>query len=114
MKLAKQLAAINFLREAIGSRMDLDLSRLLQDGAGGAAATAAIKAAVAKGSGSGASGAGGAGDKDGMDEVTRAALGDGEHTFNPENIHTIIIFHNLMHTCLKYRQHHNNARVSIG
>lgn len=76
MKLAKQLASINFLREAIGTRMKLDLSGLLHEGTGGAAATAALKAAAVKGEGGG-SGAEAEG-KAAAAEATRLAMGDGE------------------------------------
>lgn len=77
VKLAKQLAAINFLKEVIGTRMDIDFSKLLQDGAGGAMATAAMKAANDQGN-KPDGGGGSKGDKFVVDAVTRAALGDGE------------------------------------
>lgn len=75
MKLAKQLASINFLREAIGTRMQLDLDQLLQEGAGGRAAalTAALAAGAAATAATAASAAGGNGKGSGQDGSTAAA-----------------------------------------
>lgn len=72
VKLAKQLASINFLREVVGTRRQLDLEHLTQE-AGGASASAALAAAVKLGSGDRADGKAGS-----NKQVARLALDNGE------------------------------------
>ncbi|CBJ26983.1 hypothetical protein Esi_0051_0073 [Ectocarpus siliculosus] len=59
-KLAKQLASINFLREAVGTREQLDLESLIAETTGGSlAGSAAIAAAISQGKPATGAGAGG-------------------------------------------------------
>lgn len=104
MKLAKQLASVNFLREAIANRIPLNLDDLLHEGAGGRAAAlkAAVKAGTATAAAAAASGGGASAGSDGSGkeaggeggaaaasaaakeaeaEATRLAMGDGASCF---------------------------------
>ena len=84
MKLAKQLAAVKFLREAVGTRTKLNLEALVTETGGGAAANAALAAAVrrdGKGKAAGAEAAAAGGEKKptakDVAEVAKMALDDG-------------------------------------
>ncbi|CAM9131984.1 unnamed protein product, partial [Scytosiphon promiscuus] len=84
IKLAKQLASINFLREAMGTRPQLNLESLIADAGGSAAGKAAVAAKInevakqPRPSAAGAAAAGGGDGEGGGVEGEGAAAMDGE------------------------------------